>query len=79
MGEHLRDDQIEDDSQLIEEALIVFEKQTADTNNDFMQAGVLSVCRKLNDGSRLAISRLRQDQSLMPFAKDLYDLENMLL
>ncbi|KAL6885798.1 fungal-specific transcription factor domain-containing protein [Trichoderma evansii] len=79
VGEHLRDDQVEDDSQLIEEALVVFEKQAVDTNNDFMQAGVLSACQKLNDGSKLAISRLRQDQSLVPFAKDFYDLENILL
>lgn len=79
MGEHLLDDHIEDDSQLIEEALIIFEKQAVETNDDFMQAGVLSTCRRLNDGSRLAISRFRRGQPLVPFTKDLYSLENMLL
>lgn len=74
MGEHLLDDQIEDDSRLIEEALRIFEKQSVDTNDDFGQPSVLSVCRKLNDGSKLAISRLRQGQPLVPFAKDLYTL-----
>lgn len=79
MGEHLLDDHIEDDSQLIEEALIVFEKQAAVTNDDYIQASVLSTCRRLNDGSRLAISRFRQRQPLMPFTKDLYSLQNVLL
>ncbi|KAM0510983.1 hypothetical protein ACHAPE_010341 [Trichoderma viride] len=77
VGEHLLDDHIEDDSQLIEEALIVFEKQAVETSDDFKQARVLSTCRRLNDGSRLAISRFRQEQSSVPFAKGLYSLENM--
>lgn len=78
VGEHLLDDHIEDDSQLIEEALIVFEKQAVETSDDFKQARVMSTCRRLNDGSRLAISRFRQDQCSVPFAKGLYSLENIL-
>lgn len=77
VGEHLLDDHIEDDSQLIKEALIVFEKQAVETSDDFKQAHVLSTCRRLNDGSRLTISRFRQEQSSVPFAKGLYSLGNM--
>lgn len=78
VGEHLLDDHIENDSQLIEEALIVFEKQAVDTSDDFKQARVLSTCRRLNNGSKLAILRFHQEQSSVPFAKGLYNLENML-
>jgi hypothetical protein len=78
VGEHLLDDHIEDDLQLIEEALIVFEKQAVESNDDSKQARMLSTCRRLNDGSRLAISRFHQEKSSVPFAKGLYSLENML-
>jgi hypothetical protein len=77
IGEHLLDKHVEHDSQLI--ALIVFEKQVVETSDDFMQAEILSKCRKLYDGSRLALSRFCHGQPLMPFAKGLYSPDNMLL
>lgn len=75
---HLLHDHIEDDSQLIEEALAVFEAQAVETNDDFKQTAVLSTCRRLNDGSKLAISKFRQNELSVPFAKDVYSLEGLI-
>ncbi|KAL7896932.1 fungal-specific transcription factor domain-containing protein [Trichoderma sp. TUCIM 5745] len=76
--EHLLHDHIEDDSQLIEEALVVFETQAVETNDDVKQAAVLSTCQSLNNRSKFAISKFRQNELSVPFAKDLYDLEGFI-